>query len=119
MPDSEEEGGKGPSEQAHEAKDPAYDTPEYKRQETTGWVAWSPMVGADLPDDVRAEAERRVREHRKQRGALLAVVEVRVFENGSEAQVSFPHEGLLGPDSGPVAISEVVAMAREELATWR
>lgn len=84
-----------------------------------GWVALSPLGETGLPDDLRAEVRGRIEQNRVQRGDLLAVVEVRVFENGAEAQVSFPPEGLLGPDSDSDVIADVVARAREQLASWR
>ena len=42
-----------------------------------------------------------------------------MFENDTEAQVSFLPDGKLGPDSDADVISDVVARARDELAGWR
>jgi hypothetical protein len=53
------------------------------------------------------------------RGALLAIVEVRVYEHLEEPQVSFPPGAALGPDSDPADVVDVVARARDELARWR
>jgi hypothetical protein len=85
-----------------------------------GWVSY--VGGGDnshLTDDQRELVEERIRLRRASRGGLLGVVQVRVYENGCEPQVTFPHGALLGIDSGTPAISEMVARARAELADWR
>jgi hypothetical protein len=84
-----------------------------------GWVASSPGSEARLPDDVRREREQRRSERHRQRGALLAVVSVRVYEHDEEPQVSFPPEALLGVETESSVISEVVARARIQLGRWR
>jgi predicted AAA+ superfamily ATPase len=82
-------------------------------------MAWTPAGGTHLLDEVRTEIERRVGLAQNERGALLAVVEVRVFENTSEAQVSVPSEALLRPDHDRDVIADVVRRAQEELGNWR
>jgi hypothetical protein len=85
-----------------------------------GWLSYA--SGGDnshLTAKQRRIAEEGMRERRRRRGALLAIVVVRVFENGEVPQVSFPTEATLGPDGDASAISEVVNRAREALADWR
>jgi hypothetical protein len=53
------------------------------------------------------------------RGPLLAVVEVRVYAEETEPQVSFPRGATLGPDADPKTIAAVVARARDQLVLWR
>jgi hypothetical protein len=84
-----------------------------------GWVAYSSGDNSHLSPEVRAEVERRIEERKRQRGALLAFVEVRVYENDEEPQVGFPLDALLGVETDSSVISEVVARAREQLAHWR
>jgi len=84
-----------------------------------GWIAYTPGDNAHLSRDVRTEVEQRIQQHRRERGALLAIVEVRVYEHGAEPQLSFPPEARLGPDSEPDVLAGVVARARDRLAAWR
>jgi hypothetical protein len=50
----------------------------------------------------------------------LAVVEVRVWENGeSDPQVSFPEGSVLSSLDGREQIEDVVRVARDALADWR
>jgi hypothetical protein len=74
---------------------------------------------ANLTDEQRQKVEDGTRARHQQRGDLLAVVEVSVYERGCHQQVNFPQGSLLGVESDPSVISEVVARARAELATWR
>jgi hypothetical protein len=60
-----------------------------------------------------------IEERQRERGALVAVVEVRVYENAAEPGVGFPQDALLGADTDSAVISEVVARAREQLAHWQ
>jgi hypothetical protein len=90
-----------------------------QHRKKSGWMAWTPAGGTHLLDEVRTEIERRVGLAQNERGALLAVVEVRVFENTSEAQVSVPSEALLRPDHDRDVIADVVRRAQEELGNWR
>jgi hypothetical protein len=84
-----------------------------------GWVSYGPGDNAHLTDEVRAEMERRRRERRERQGALLAIVEVRVYEHEAEAGVMFPPEGLLGVETEQSVIQEVVRRAHEQLTQWR
>lgn len=58
-------------------------------------------------------------ERKEQRGGLLGVVVVSVYEHGSHPQVNFADEALLGAQADGSVISEVVARASAELANWR
>ena len=53
------------------------------------------------------------------RGPLLAVVEVRVYAEDAEPQVSFPRDATLGPDADRDTIATVVGRARDALGAWR
>jgi hypothetical protein len=84
-----------------------------------GWVAYTSADNSHLSPEVRAEVERRIRQRQEERGALLAMVVVRVYENDEEPQVSFPEDAVLGVETETSIISDVVARAREQLANWR
>ena len=84
-----------------------------------GWVSYSPGDNAHLSDEVRAQAEQRMRERRERQGGLLAVVAVRVYEHGQAPQVTFPPDAILGVETDPSLISAVVQRAQEELTRWR
>jgi hypothetical protein len=88
-------------------------------KEPHGWVAYTSGDNSHLSPEVRAKVERRITQRHQDRGALLAIVEVRVYENDEEAQVSFPREARLGVETDAPIISGVVARAREQLAHWR
>jgi len=60
-----------------------------------------------------------MRQRQEERCALLAIVEVRVYENDEEPQVSFPQDALLGGETDSSIISTIVARARDQLAQWR
>lgn len=63
---------------------------------------------------------RRKAEREERRGRLLAIVQVRVWENGeSNPQVSFPEGSVLSPLDDGERIAEVVRIARDALADWR
>jgi hypothetical protein len=81
-----------------------------------GWVSYTSGDNSHLSPEVRAEVERRIKRRQGERGALLAIVEVRVYENNEEPQVSFPRDALLGGETDSSIISDVVARA---LANWR
>ena len=72
-----------------------------------------------LTEDQRQFVDQRKNERQESRGGLLAIVEVRVYENGEVPQVSFPPQAALGPDTDASVISEVVNRARISLADWR
>lgn len=84
-----------------------------------GWVAYTSGDNSHLSPEVRAEVERRSKRRQEERGGLLAIVEVRVYQNDEEAQVSFPPDALLGIGTDSSIISDVVVRAREQLAHWR
>jgi hypothetical protein len=87
--------------------------------ESDGWVSRSPGSGSEQTAGQRQVAERRRKAHEEARGALLAIVEVRVYEHREEPQVSFPPGAALALDSDPAAVAAVVARARDELSRWR
>jgi hypothetical protein len=84
-----------------------------------GWVAYTSGDNSHLPQEVRAEVERSIKRRQEERGALLAMVVVRVYENDEEPQVSFPEDAVLGVETEASLISDVVARARAQLAHWR
>jgi hypothetical protein len=84
-----------------------------------GWVSWTGDSWVDLPPDLRARARQTMIERHRARGPLLAVVQVRVYAEDEESQVTFPVDCALGPDADRETISMVVARAREALAAWR
>jgi len=84
-----------------------------------GWVSYTSDDNSHLSPKVRAKVGRRIKRRQEERGAILAIVEVRVYENDEEPQVSFPQDALLGVESESSIISDVVARAREQLAHWR
>jgi hypothetical protein len=84
-----------------------------------GWASYAPGDNSHLSPGDRAEVERRITRRQEERGALLAIVQVRVYENAEEPQVTFPEDALLGTETDSSIISDVVARAREQLAHWR
>jgi hypothetical protein len=84
-----------------------------------GWVSHPSGDNSHLSPEVRAEVERRIKRRQEERGALLAIVQVRVYENNEEPQVTFPEDALLGVETDPSIISGVIARAREQLVHWR
>jgi non-ribosomal peptide synthetase component E (peptide arylation enzyme) len=85
-----------------------------------GWVVYTSGDNSHLSPELRVEVEGRMKQRQEDRGgALMAIVEVRVYENEVEPQVSFPQDALLGPDTDSSIISDVVARAREQLSDWR
>jgi hypothetical protein len=84
-----------------------------------GWLSYTSGDNSHLSPEVRAEVERRIKRRQEERGALLAVVQVRVYENDEQPQLSFPEDALLGVETDSSIISDVVARAREQLTHWR
>jgi hypothetical protein len=84
-----------------------------------GWVSYTPGDNSHLSDEVRAKVERRLQERHERRGALLAIVQVRVFEHQEEPQVTFPPDALLGPETDHSVISEIVQRAQRQLTLWQ
>jgi len=82
-------------------------------------VAYTSGDNSHLSAEVRADVERRIEQRQEERGALLAIVEVRVYENDEEPQVSFREDAVFGVETDSSIISDVVARAREKLAHWR
>jgi hypothetical protein len=84
-----------------------------------GWVSYTSGDNSHLSSEVRAEVERHIERRQEERGALLAIVQVRVYENDEEPQISFPEDALLGVETDPSIISDVVDRARQQLDHWR
>ena len=84
-----------------------------------GWISYGPGDNSHLSEDQRGWVEERIRQHEASRGGLLGVVEVRVYEQACEPQVSFPQGAILGVEADSSLISEMVDRARSELADWR
>ncbi len=84
-----------------------------------GWTSYGPGDNSHLTDEQREWVEGCIRERQESRGALLGVMEVRVYENACEPQVGFPPGAVLGVNTEASAISKMVARARTELADWR
>jgi hypothetical protein len=72
-----------------------------------------------LTEEQRQLVEERIHQREESRGGLLGVVEVRVYENTCEPQISFPQGALQGIDAGAPAMNDMVTRARAELANWR
>jgi hypothetical protein len=85
-----------------------------------GWIGYSGQGdNSHLTDAQRRFSEQRMSERRGQRGQLLAVVQVHIYEHSANASVTFPREATLGPDSDSSIIADVVTRARQELLGWR
>jgi regulator of protease activity HflC (stomatin/prohibitin superfamily) len=84
---------------------------------------WASYLGSGdnshLPEETQRQVEQRMKEQRERRGQLLAVVEVRVYENEAHAQISCPQGARLRTELDTTAVAQVVARARRELAGWR
>jgi hypothetical protein len=84
---------------------------------------WTSHLGSGdnshLPEETQRQVEQRMKEQRERRGQLLAVVEVRVYENEAHAQISCPHGARLRTELDATELAQVVARARRELAGWR
>lgn len=90
-----------------------------RRAGDEGWVTY--VLGGEnghLTEEQRGLIEEEMRRRRERRGRLLAVLEVRVYENETEPQIFFPPGALLKPDSDGREIIGVVERAREDLAVW-
>ena len=84
-----------------------------------GWISYGAGDNSHLTDEQRQMLEERVRERQEERGGLLGVVVVSVYEHGCHQQVNFPHGSLLGVETDASVISEIVARASAQLANWR
>jgi hypothetical protein len=93
------------------------------RSVATNEHSWISYVGggdnSHLTGERRQTVEDRIRERQEQRGGLLGVVVVRVYERGCHQQVNFPEGSLLGVETDATVISEMVARAWAELANLR
>jgi hypothetical protein len=85
----------------------------------SGWVSWTGDSWVDLPPETRARARRTMVDRHRERGPLMAIVQVRVYENGAEPQLSFTQECTLGVETDRETLAGVVARARDALAEWR
>ena len=83
------------------------------------WISCGPGDNSHLTEEQREWVEGRIRQREESRGALLGVVEVRVYENACEPQVDFPQVAILGVATDPSVVSAMVARARTELEDWR
>ena len=84
-----------------------------------GWVSFTGDSWVELPPDLRARARQTVIDRHRARGPLLAVVEVRVYAEEAEPQVSFVPGCALGPDAARETIATVVGRARDALDARR
>jgi hypothetical protein len=79
---------------------------------------WFSVAGGDkshLTDEKRQIVGDRIRD----RGNLLGVVQVGVYENGCEPYVTFPRDAVLGVETDLSEIAELAARARAQLVDWR
>jgi hypothetical protein len=83
--------------------------------EDHGWFSYTGSDRSHLAAEQRQVAEARM----DQRGQLLGVVQVRVFQNRCEPFVTFPQDAILGVETDQSVIEKMVARARSELANWR
>ena len=80
-----------------------------------GWFSFTGGDTSHLTDEQRRIVEDRIGD----RGDLLGVVQVRVYEHGCEPYVTFPPDAVLGAETDPSEIAEMVARARAQLVAWR
>ena len=85
----------------------------------SGWVSWTGDSWVDLPEETRAQVRRTMVERHRARGPLMAIVQVRVYENGADPQLSFTEECTLHVETDRETLAGVVARARDALAAWR
>ncbi len=83
-----------------------------------GWISYGEGDNSHLTDSRRQMVEERIEERNMQRGGLLGVVMVNVYEHDCQVQVNFPDESLLGVETESSVISNMVARASAELASW-
>lgn len=83
-----------------------------------GWISYGEGDNSHLTDEQRKMIEERITQRDGQRGGLLGVVVVSVYEHGCHTQVNFPDESLLGVETDASVISEMVTRASAELANW-
>ena len=78
-----------------------------------GWFSYTGGDTSHLTDEQRHIVEDRIRD----RGNLLGVVQVMVYENQCEPYVTFSQDAVLGVETDQSEIAEMVARAR--LVDWR
>jgi hypothetical protein len=83
-----------------------------------GWISYGDGDNSHLTEEQRQMVEESNRKRQEERGELLGVVEVSIYEHGCHPQVNFPQGSLLGVDTDEFVISEIVARAAVELANW-
>jgi hypothetical protein len=72
-----------------------------------GWISYTAEDNSHLTEAQRHLVEERISQREESRGGLLGIVEVRVYENECEPQISFPRGALLGIDAGAPAMDEI------------
>jgi hypothetical protein len=85
----------------------------------SGWVSWTGDSWVDLGPETRERTRRRMIDRHRDRGPLMAIVQVHVYEAGAEPQISFTGESTLGVETDRETLAGVVARARDALAGWR
>jgi hypothetical protein len=83
------------------------------------WVSNPSGDHAHLPESARSEPQQRAEAERKRRGKLLAVVEVRVYEQAEAAQVNVQPGAPIGSESDTLDLTDIVARARIELERFQ
>lgn len=83
------------------------------------WVSYPSGDRAHVPGGVRNEPQQRVEAERTRRGKLLAVVEVRVYEQAEAAQVNVQPGAPIGSESNALDLTDIVARARIELERFQ
>ena len=70
---------------------------------------------SQLTDEQQYLVEERIRRRNEEPGALLTIVEVRVYEHGAEPGVGFPEGALLCVETDSDVVADEVTRARAEL----
>jgi len=83
-----------------------------------GWVSYGAGDNSHLTDEQRRLVEERKRQREEARGQLLCIVQVYVYEQGAEPQVSFPHDAVMGVESDQADVRKAVSRARDALGDW-
>jgi hypothetical protein len=80
---------------------------------------WFTYTGGGDNSHLTEEQRQIVEERIRNRGHLVGVVQVRVYENGCEPFVTFPQDAVLGVETDQSEIADMVARARTRLFDWR
>ena len=83
------------------------------------WVSYPSGDHGHVPEGVRNEPAQRAEAERTRRGKLLAVVEVRVYEQTEAAQVNVQPGAPIGSESDTLDLTDIVARARTELERFQ